>query len=311
MSDETGTVVPRRPVRIVDLTNSLDLTEETLGTTVTGMERSAQRLGRALVVVVDDRVAQGEQEDNIGPLVTELLEEAGFIVDGTVAVAGETVDIRNALNTAVIGGVDVVITVGGTGVSPRDVTPDATAGVLDRPVPGIAEALRASGLAAGAVEAGVSRGLVGVSGSTLVVNLAGSRASVRDGMATLTPLVTHRLFSSGSGWRQGVFGPGSVGPPFSPGPLSPGPWPSRLRMPSTLWLTFSILSWYLPPVALSRLDLAASSPFAALGPAFSASSSALSLAWFASSLALSRKLISCLPWLRHPVSHARRRSRRH
>lgn len=191
MSDETGTVVPRRPVRIVDLTNSLDLTEETLGTTVTGMERSAQRLGRALVVVVDDRVAQGEQEDNIGPLVTELLEEAGFIVDGTVAVAGETVDIRNALNTAVIGGVDVVITVGGTGVSPRDVTPDATAGVLDRPVPGIAEALRASGLAAGAVEAGVSRGLVGVSGSTLVVNLAGSRASVRDGMATLTPLVTH------------------------------------------------------------------------------------------------------------------------
>ncbi|PKW14180.1 molybdenum cofactor synthesis domain-containing protein [Saccharopolyspora spinosa] len=191
MSDETGTVVPRRPVRLVDLTNSLDLTEETLGTTVTGMERSAQRLGRALVVVVDDRVAQGEQEDNIGPLVTELLEEAGFIVDGTVAVAGETVDIRNALNTAVIGGVDVVITVGGTGVSPRDVTPDATAGVLDRPVPGIAEALRASGLAAGAVEAGVSRGLVGVSGSTLVVNLAGSRASVRDGMATLTPLVTH------------------------------------------------------------------------------------------------------------------------
>ncbi|MFC7341343.1 MogA/MoaB family molybdenum cofactor biosynthesis protein [Saccharopolyspora griseoalba] len=155
------------------------------------MERSAQRLGRALVVVVDDRIAQGEQEDSIGPLVTELLEEAGFIVDGAVAVAGETVDIRNALNTAVIGGVDVVITVGGTGVSPRDVTPDATAGVLDRPIPGIAEALRASGLAAGAVDAGISRGLVGVSGSTLVVNLAGSRASVRDGMATLTPLVAH------------------------------------------------------------------------------------------------------------------------
>ena len=170
---------------------SLDLTASELAATVTGMERSAQRLGRALVVVVDDRVAQGEQEDSIGPLVTELLEEAGFIVDGTVAVAGETVDIRNALNTAVIGGVDVVITVGGTGVSPRDVTPDATSGVLDRPIPGIAEALRASGLAAGAVDAGVSRGLVGVSGSTLVVNLAGSRAAVRDSMATLTPLVIH------------------------------------------------------------------------------------------------------------------------
>src|SRR6267154_3877432 len=130
------------------------------------MERSTQRLGRALVV-----------------MVTELLEETGFIVDGTVAVAGDPVAIRNALNTAVIGGVDLVVTVGGTGVSPRDVTSDATAGVLDRPIPGIAEAIRASGLAAGAIDAGLSRGLVGVSGSTLVVNLAPSRAAVRDGMA--------------------------------------------------------------------------------------------------------------------------------
>jgi molybdenum cofactor synthesis domain-containing protein len=101
------------------------------------------------------------------------------------------VEIRNALNTAVIGGVDLVVTVGGTGVSPRDVTPDATSGVLDRVVPGVAEALRSSGLAAGAVDAGLSRGLCGVSGSTLVVNLASSRAAVRDGMATLTPLVTY------------------------------------------------------------------------------------------------------------------------
>jgi molybdenum cofactor synthesis domain-containing protein len=155
------------------------------------MERSAQRLGRALIVIVDDRVAHGEHEDTVGPLVTELLEENGFIVDGTVAVAGENVVIRNALNTAVIGGVDVVITVGGTGVSPRDVTPDATQGVLDRPIPGIAEAIRSSGLAAGAVDAGISRGLVGISGSTLVVNLAGSRSAVRDGMATLSALVPH------------------------------------------------------------------------------------------------------------------------
>lgn len=87
------------------------------------MERSAQRLGRALVVIVDDRAAHGEHEDTAGPLVTELLEEAGFIVDGVVVVHGETVAIRNALNTAVIGGVDLVITVGGTGVLPRDVTP--------------------------------------------------------------------------------------------------------------------------------------------------------------------------------------------
>ncbi|WP_298175847.1 MogA/MoaB family molybdenum cofactor biosynthesis protein [Saccharomonospora sp.] len=155
------------------------------------MERDAQRLGRALVVIVDDRMAQTELDDGMGPLVTELLEEANFIVDGIVVVRADTVEIRNALNTAVIGGVDLVITVGATGVSPRDVTPDATAGVLDRPVPGIAEALRSSGLAAGALDAGISRGLVGISGSTLVVNLAGSRAAVRDGMATLSALVPH------------------------------------------------------------------------------------------------------------------------
>lgn len=185
-----GTRDDQNALRYIGPTGSADPSGGDAATTVAGMERN-ERLGRALVVVVDDRVAQGEHEDSIGPLVTELLSEAGFIVDGTVAVAGETVEIRNALNTAIIGGVDVVITVGGTGVLPRDVTPDATSGVLDRPIPGIAEALRASGLAAGAVDAGVSRGLVGVSGSTLVVNLAGSRAAVRDGMATLTPLVTH------------------------------------------------------------------------------------------------------------------------
>jgi molybdenum cofactor synthesis domain-containing protein len=155
------------------------------------MEMAPPQIGRALVVIVDDRVSQGERDDATGPLVTELLEEARFVVDAVVVVPGESVAIRNALNTAVIGGVDLVVTVGGTGVSPRDVTADATGGVLDRPVPGIAEAIRASGLAAGAVDAGLSRGLVGVSGSTLVVNLASSRAAVRDGMATLTPLVPH------------------------------------------------------------------------------------------------------------------------
>ncbi len=112
-------------------------------------------------------------------------------MDATVAVTADEVEIRNALNTAVIGGVDLVISVGGTGVTPRDVTPEATAEVLDRELPGISEALRSSGLAAGAVDAVISRGLVGISGSTLVANLAASRAAVRDGMATLTPLASH------------------------------------------------------------------------------------------------------------------------
>lgn len=158
------------------------------GYTVTTMEQPDGPVGRALVVVVDDRQARGVAEDHSGPLVTELLTEAGFLVDGVVVVSADEVEIRNALNTAVIGGVDLVVSVGGTGVTPRDVTPEATRNVLDREVPGIAEALRSSGLAAGSLDAGLSRGLAGISGSTLVVNIAGSRSAVRDGMATLCPM---------------------------------------------------------------------------------------------------------------------------
>ena len=158
--------------------------------TVGFMEKPRELVGRALVVVVDDRTAHGDEEDHSGPLVTELLNEAGFVVDGGVVVAADEVEIRNALNTAVIGGVDLVVSVGGTGVTPRDVTPEATRDILDRELLGISEALRSSGLSAGILDAGVSRGLAGVSGSTLVVNLAGSRAAVRDGMATLGPLAT-------------------------------------------------------------------------------------------------------------------------
>ncbi|CAM4207801.1 Molybdenum cofactor biosynthesis protein B [Mycobacterium basiliense] len=162
-----------------------------LGYTVAPMEKDAELIvGRALVVVVDDRTAHGD-EDHSGPLVTELLTEAGFVVDGVIAVEADEVEIRNALNTAVIGGVDLVVSVGGTGVTPRDVAPEATRDILDREILGIAEAVRASGLSAGITDAGLSRGLAGVSGSTLVVNLAGSRYAVRDGMATLNPLATH------------------------------------------------------------------------------------------------------------------------
>ena len=161
------------------------------GYTVTPMEQPDGAVGRALVVVVDDRQARGVAGDHSGALVTELLAEAGFVVDGVVVVAADEVEIRNALNTAVIGGVDLVVSVGGTGVTPRDVTPEATHGVLDREVPGIAEALRTSGLAAGSTDAGLSRGLAGISGSTLVVNIAGSRSAVRDGMATLGPMAAH------------------------------------------------------------------------------------------------------------------------
>lgn len=147
--------------------------------------------GRALIVAISDQQAQAETDAGAGALVAELLTEAHFAVDGTVVVPSDEPDIRNALNTAVIGGVDLVVTLGGTGVSPRDVTPDVTAEVIDRELPGLSQALRWSGMAAGVTEAVVSRGLVGVSGSTVIANIADSRPAIRDGIATLIPLALH------------------------------------------------------------------------------------------------------------------------
>ncbi len=147
-------------------------------------------VGRALVVLVDDRIAHGA-ESTTGELVSELLGEAGFAVDAVVVVEQDEVDLRNAINTAVIGGVDLVLTVGAVGVGVRDIAPEATEPLLDRRLNGIAEALRSSGLAAGAVDAGLSRGVAGVSGQTVVINLAPGRAAVRDGMATLSPMARH------------------------------------------------------------------------------------------------------------------------
>lgn len=152
-------------------------------------EDPPQARRRALVVLISDHAPDAGEDT--GRLVTELLIEAGFAVDAVVAVRSKKSQIRQAIETAVVGGVDLVLTIGGTGVGPRDRTPEATRAVLDQLVPGIAQALRSSGQACGAVDACTSRGISGVSGSTVVVNLAASRTAVRDGMATLTPLVHH------------------------------------------------------------------------------------------------------------------------
>ncbi|MDO4761827.1 MAG: MogA/MoaB family molybdenum cofactor biosynthesis protein [Corynebacterium sp.] len=144
---------------------------------------------RALVVLVTDIAP--EPHDNTDRLMAELLNEGGFVVDGILRVPAEHSQIRNGIEAGVIGGADLVVTIGGTGVGPRDQTPEATRDMLDQAVPGIAQALRSSGLACGSVDACTSRGISGVSGSTVVVNLASSRAAIRDGMATLTPLVHH------------------------------------------------------------------------------------------------------------------------
>lgn len=151
--------------------------------------RPAQR--RALAVVVTDH--PDAVAENTSDLLSELLAEAHFEVDGVITVRSKKSKIRQAIETAVVGGVDLVVTVGGTGVGPRDKTAEATRAVLDKEVMGIAQAVRSSGQACGAVDACVSRGVAGVSGCTVVVNLASSRSAVRDGMATIPPLVHHLI----------------------------------------------------------------------------------------------------------------------
>jgi len=146
--------------------------------TVALMEQPGELVGRALVVVVDDRTAHGE-EDHSGPLVTELLGEAGFVVDGVVVVSSDEVETRNALNTAVIGGVDLVVSVGGTGVTPRDVTPEATLAIADKVMPGFGEQMRALSLKF-VPTAILSRQVAVIRKQALVINLPGQPKSIRE-----------------------------------------------------------------------------------------------------------------------------------
>jgi len=147
---------------------------------------------RALAVTVSNRAAAGVYEDRSGPVLAELLGSAGCSVDGPVVVPdGDPVEV--ALRDAVASGYDLVVTTGGTGLTPADLTPEMTRRVIEREIPGIAEALRAAGAAAGVPAAILSRGVAGVAGRTLVVNLPGSTGGVRDGMAVLAPVLGHAV----------------------------------------------------------------------------------------------------------------------
>ena len=147
---------------------------------------------KALAITVSNRAAAGVYADRSGPVLVELLRSAGCEVDGPQVVAdGDPVEaaVRDALRT----GYDVVVTTGGTGLTPTDLTPEMTRKVLDREVPGIADAIRQEGAAAGVPASVLSRGLAGLAGQTLIVNLPGSTGGVRDGMAVLSRVLAHAV----------------------------------------------------------------------------------------------------------------------
>lgn len=146
---------------------------------------------RARVVTASNRAAAGVYADRGGPLIVAWLRERGFETPDP-AVVPDGAPVGEALRAAVIDGVDVVITTGGTGISPTDATPEVTRGLLDYEVPGLADAIRAAG-APTVPTAVLSRGVTGVAGRTLVVNLPGSTGGVRDGLSVLADVLDHAV----------------------------------------------------------------------------------------------------------------------
>jgi molybdenum cofactor synthesis domain-containing protein len=153
---------------------------------------------RALAVTVSNRAAAGVYSDTSGPVLVDELRSAGCETDGPLVIP-DGAAVEQALREAVAAGYDVIVTTGGTGLTPEDLTPDMTRMVIDREIPGVAEAIRAAGLAKGISSAMLSRGVAGMAGNTLIVNLPGSTGGVRDGMAVLGPVIAHALEQADGG----------------------------------------------------------------------------------------------------------------
>ncbi|WP_431842836.1 MogA/MoaB family molybdenum cofactor biosynthesis protein [Calidifontibacter indicus] len=146
----------------------------------------------AVVITCSTRAASGVYPDTSGQLLASALREWGFAVAEPVVVA-DGAPVGEALRAALASGVDLALTTGGTGLNPTDRTPEETAPLLDRLVPGIPEALRAPGVAKGIPGAMLSRGVAGVADRTLVINLPGSSGGVKDALAVLAPVIAHAL----------------------------------------------------------------------------------------------------------------------
>lgn len=157
---------------------------------------------RAAVVVVSDRSSRGERPDTAGPLLVELLTGLGFSVGEPHVVPDEAPLVQAAIRQAVAAGVDLVLTTGGTGLAPRDITPEATRELLEREAPGLADAVRRAGAVAVPTSI-LSRGVAGTVGGSLVVNLPGSPGGVRDGVAALAPVLGHALAQLRGGGDHG------------------------------------------------------------------------------------------------------------
>jgi molybdenum cofactor synthesis domain-containing protein len=144
---------------------------------------------KAVVVTVSDRVSRGEAEDRSGPVAAEILDGLGFEVEPVIVVPDGVASVQHALQEW-IGRVVLIITSGGTGFTPRDVTPEATRPLLERLAPGLSEAMRAATFGENP-HGMLSRGVSGIVGSTLIVNLPGSERGVRESLSVVGPALRH------------------------------------------------------------------------------------------------------------------------